>query len=396
MTTIKGQESLLVEVFPRKNSQSVCSCCGNTAPGYDSSSSPRMFQFVPLWGFQVYLIYVMRRVECINCGIKVEGVPWADGKSPLTRSYQLFLAKWARRLSWKETADAFKTSWDNVFVSVKSIVEYGMKNRTLTNITAIGVDEWQWSRGHCYVTLVYQIDEGCKRLLYIAEERTEKSFLKFFELIGPETSSQIKYVCSDMWQAYLKVIKNKIPNALHILDRFHIVANLNKAINEIRASEARKMVKEGFISILTHTKYCFLKNPENLTEKQRAKLDDVLQYDLKSVRAYLLKEAFQLFWTYSSPHWAGWYLDKWCTRAMRSKLDPMKKFAKSIRKHRPLIMNYFKAKKQFSSGVVEGMNRKINLTTRKAFGFRTFNALEIALYHTMGKLPEPKSTHEFF
>src|SRR5690606_783843 len=150
----------------------------------------------------------------------------------------------------------------------------------------------------------------------------------------------------------------------NILDRFHIVANLNKALNEIRASEARKLKAEG-CDTLTHTKYVFLKNPENLTPKQELKLEDVLRFNLKSVRAYLLKESFQHFWSYESPYWAQWYLKKWCARAMRSKLDPIKKFVKSIRKHEPLIMNYFKAKKEFSSGVVEGMNRKVNLATRK-------------------------------
>jgi transposase len=199
-----------------------------------------------------------------------------------------------------------------------------------------------------------------------------------------------------MWRPYLKVIAKKAPQALHILDRFHIVANLQNAVNEVRAGEARKMKQDGYEDVLKHTKYCFLKNPGNLTSAQKLKLKDVLQYDLKSVRAYLLKESFQHFWTYSSPYWAQWYLQKWCIRAMRSKLEPMKKFARSVRKHQPLIMNYFKAKKQFSSGVVEGMNRKVNLATRKAYGFRTFNALETALYHTMGGLPEPESTHEFF
>jgi len=148
--------------------------------------------------------------------------------------------------------------------------------------------------------------------------------------------------------------------------------------------------------VLKHTKYCFLKNPENLTDNQRLKLDDVLQYDLKSVRAYLLKESFQHFWTYDSPYWAEWYLKKWCARANRSRLPPIKRFVAMIRKHRPLIMNYFKAKKRFSSGVVEGINRKINLATRKAYGFRTFNALQTALFHTMGDFPEPESTHDFF
>lgn len=396
LAVIKGRESLVIDVVPRKNSSPICSGCSSPAPGYDRSNKPRLFQFVPMWGFLVFLSYHMRRVSCPRCGVKVEKVPWADGKSQMTHVYQIFLARWARMLSWKETARAFRTTWDNVYVSVRAVVDYGLKHRCLEGIKAIGVDEIQWRRGHDYLTLVYQIDEGCRRLLYVAEERTVKSLLGFFRKLGPELSSQIRYVCSDMWKPYLKVIRKKAPQALHILDRFHIVANLGKAINEIRAGEARKMKQNGYEEVLTHTKYCFLKNPENLTEKQKLKLSDVLQYDLKSVKAYLLKEAFQPFWTYRSPYWAEWYLNKWCARAMRSNLDPIKKFVKSLRKHQPLIMNYFKAKKRFSSGVVEGMNRKVNLATRKAYGFRTFNAIETALYHNMGDLPEPETTHEFF
>lgn len=396
LDVIKGRESLVVDVVARKNSRAVCSGCSTPAPSYDRSKEPRLFQFVPMWGLLVFLRYHMRRVDCPRCGVKVEKVPWADGKSRMTHVYQLFLARWARMLSWKETAAAFRTTWDNVYVSVRAVVDYGLERRCLEGIKAIGVDEIQWRRGHDYLTLVYQIDEGCRRLLYVAEERTVRSLLGFFRNLGPELSSQIRYVCSDMWRPYLKVIRKKAPHALHILDRFHIVANLGKAINEIRAGEARKMKQEGYEEVLTHTKYCFLKNPENLTEKQELKLSDVLQYDLKSVRAYVLKEAFQHFWTYNSPYWAEWYLNKWCTRAMRSKLEPIKKFVRSLRKHQPLIMNYFKAKKRFSSGVVEGLNRKVNLATRKAYGFRTFNAIETALYHNMGNLPEPETTHEFF
>lgn len=393
---VKGQESVVAHVEPRKNGFASCSCCARRAPGYDRSTEARLFQMVPLWGIQVFLSYRLRRVNCPRCGVKVERVPWARGKSTLTDAYRIFLSRWARLLSWKETAEAFRTTWDKVYDSVHMVVAYGLEHRSLDGIEAIGVDEVQWRRGHDYITLVYQINEGSRRLLYVAKDRTVKSMLGFFRMLGAEGSSRIKYVCSDMWKPYLKVIAKKAPGALHILDRFHIVANLQKAVNEVRATEARKMKTNGYEDVLSHTKYCFLKNPENLTKKQKLKLKDVLQYDLKSVRAYLLKEAFQQFWTYKSPYWADWYLRKWCARAMRSKLDPIKKFARSVRKHRPLIMNYFKAKKQFSSGVVEGLNRKVNLTTRKAYGFRTFDALETALYHTMGNLPEPESTHEFF
>jgi transposase len=394
---LQGEDRLVVSVEPRRNSKPICSCCDKPAPCYDhGNGEARLFQFVPLWGFLVYFSYCMRRVNCNRCGVKVERVPWAEGKTSQTKAYQLFLARWARRLSWKETADVFRTSWDSVFAAVRAVVDYGLRHRCLSGIEAIGVDEVQYRKGHNYMTLVYQIDEGSRRLLYIAEKRTVKSLLKFFRHVGPEVCSEIRFVCSDMWRPYLKVIRKKLPHALHILDRFHIVANLNKALNEVRAQEASVFQSCGAGQVLKHTKYCFLKNPENLTEKQKLKLSDILKLDIKSVRAYLLKEQFQHFWSYSSPYWAEWFLNKWCDRAMRSRLDPIKKFVRSIRQHQPLIMNYFKARKRFFAGVVEGLNRKVNLATRKAYGFRTFNALETALYHTMGDLPEPESTHEFF
>ncbi len=394
--SVKGRLCVVAEIQPRKGSKAICSSCGGKARLYDRRAEGRLFDFVPIWGYKCYFSYRMRRVDCRSCGVKTERVPWAEGKSPITRAYELFLAQWARRLCWKQVAEAFHTSWDSVFRSVKRVVQYGLERRDLEDIGAIGVDEWCKGKGHNYVTLVYQIDQGSRRLLFVSEKRTVKSLLRFFRMLGQRRYSKIRYVCSDMWRPYLKVIAKKIPQALHVLDRFHIVANLNKALSEIRAGEARRMKAEGYQEVLKNTKYCFAKNPENLTDKQRAKLEDVMQYDLKSVKAYLLKESFQALWTYTSAHWAQWYLRKWCYRAARSKLDPIKKFVKSVRKHEKLIINYFRARKRLSSGIVEGLNRNVNLATRKAYGYRTFDALQVALYHTLGDLPEPKSTHQFF
>lgn len=393
---ISGKASLVIEIEARKNGKPTCSECGRPGTIYDYTSQTRLFEFVPIWGYPVYFRYRKRRVNCVRCGVKVEQVPWSDGKQHLTRVYQNYLAMWATRLSWQEVARSFRTSWDHVYRSVKSVVEYGLAHRSLTNIKAIGVDEIQYAKGHQYLTLVYQLDAGQKRLLHIAPKRTVKSFLSFFRLLGRERYEAIGYVCSDMWKPYLKVIRKKLPKALHILDRFHIVAKLNKAVDEVRRIEVKRLAEEGYEDALTHTKYCFLKNEENLTEKQRLKLTDVLQLDLKSVRAYLLKESFQLFWQYSAPYWARWYLQKWCTRAMRSKLDPIKKFVKTVRRHEDLMMNWFKAKKAYSSGTVEGLNRKVNLVTRRAYGYKSFEVMKIALYHTMGQLPVPESTHRFY
>ena len=396
--TLTGEGSacrIIAELKPRANGKPRCSGCGEIRPGYDTSRTPRLFEFVPLWNIPVFLSYSMRRVCCPDCGVKVETIPWATGKHSCCDVYRHFLARWARRLSWKETAACFHTSWDNVCRSVRWVVDYGLKHRDLENITALGVDEVAYSKGHQYMTLIYQIDRGAKRLLGVVIDRKTEALEGFFHEFGAKRCARIKVVCSDMWKPYLNVIARMLPAALNVLDRFHIVKKLSEAVDEVRRQETRRLKSEGCEPVLTGSRYCFLKRPGNLTENQKTKLTDVLKLDLKTVRAYLLKESFDAFWQYSSPRWAKWYLKKWCTRAMRSRLDPMKKFVRTLRAHEELLMNYFKAGKTYSSGIVEGLNLRINLSMRKAFGYRSFELLRTSLFHTLGDLPEPKFTHEF-
>ena len=383
-----------IDVRARKGSKANCSGCGKPASGYDQLGQ-RRFEFVPIWGYLVVLLYCMRRVACRRCGVKVEEVPWGTGKHQLTKAYMLFLAQWARKLSWKDTAVSFHTSWEKVHQSIAYVVEWGLLHRQLGPIRAIGVDEVAYGKGQKYLTLVYQIEAHCTRLLWVGEERTKASFQRFFDLIGTELSQGIEFVCSDMWKPYLDLIKTNCTGALNILDRFHVVAKLNLAINDIRAAENRRLIRDGFEPVLQKSRWCLLKRPENLTDQQRVKLKDVLGYNLKTVRAYLFKEYFQKFWKYDSPTWAGKFLDQWCTEVMRSRIEPLKKFARTMRTHRELLLNYFRARKQFSSGVIEGLNNKVKVTMRKSYGFRTFKATELALYHVLGKLPAPQMAHRF-
>lgn len=379
----------------RHGSKGKCSGCGHPGPTYDHLGV-RRFEFVPFWGFAVFLLYCMRRIDCRRCGVKVEALPWGHGKNQMTTAYVLFLAHWARKLSWKETALSFRTSWDKVCKAVEVVVQWGLDHRELGQIGAIGVDEIAYAKGHKYLTLVYQIDADCTRLLWIGKERTVATFNQFFDMIGTELTEGIEFVCSDMWRPYLRVIRERCTNALNILDRFHIVAKLNEAVNDVRAAESRTLAQNGLEPVLTKTRWCVLKRKENLTGQQKVRLRDLLKYNLQTVRAYLLKEQFQQFWNYNSPTWAGKFLDEWTTLVMRSRIEPMKKFARTLRNHRELLLNYFRAKKQFSSGVVEGLNNKVKVTMRKSYGFRTFRITEIALYHALGRLPEPELTHRFY
>jgi len=390
-----GHLVLGIDIRPRAKSRAVCSGCGRRRPGYDMLPV-RRFEFVPLWGIQVFFLYPLRRVNCPTCGVKVERVPWAQGKSHLTTTYAWFLAGWAKRLSWKDVARVFRTSWDSVVRSVKMAVAWGLEHRDLDTVTAIGIDEIAWGRGQRkYATLVYQIDAGAKRLLWIGRERTEKTLRRFFTMLGTERSQRLRFVCSDMWKPYLNVIAERASQAVNVLDRFHIMAHLSKAIDEVRAKEFKDLRKKGKAAVLSKSRWCLLKRPENLTEAQGIKLRELLACNLKTVRAYLLKEDFQWFWTYVSPAWAGKFLDGWCRRVMRSRLTPMKKVAKMLRAHHDLLLNWFRARGRIALGAVEGFNNKAKLTTKRAYGFRSYDLLELALYQTLGDLPEPEVTHRF-
>jgi transposase len=143
------------------------------------------------------------------------------------------------------------------------------------------------------VTLVYQINEECKRLLYVEQNRSDESLRSFFRGLSEEEKGGIRCVCSEMWQPYLKVIREQIGQAVHVLDRFPIMTHVSKAVDEVRASESRDLKRSGTAPVLKHTRWCLLKRLENLTESQSVRLRELVQLNLRTVRAYLLKEEFQ-------------------------------------------------------------------------------------------------------
>jgi len=392
---VKGTPTLEITIVPRRGSQGICSGCHRRCRGYDRLKE-RRFEHIPFWGFLVFFLYVPRRVECPRCGICVELMPWCKGKSHLTVSYSWYLSDWALRLSWQEVAHCFRSTWYYVYSAVEMAVEYGRSRMDLEGITSIGIDEVKWRKGKRYLTLVYQIDDHCKRLLWVGANRTKTTLKEFFTWFGSQRTQKLKFVCSDIWLAYINTVKELASQAVHVLDRFHIMVQINKAIDKVRADEVRKLKAKKKCPILKRTRWIFLKNKENLTLKQDQKLVELLRQNLKTVKSYLLKEYFQRLWEYLSPYWAGQFIDRWTKKVMYSRIEPMKKVARTIREHKPLILNWFKAKKKISQGVVEGMNYKAKLAFKNSYGFRTIKAVEIRLYHVLGNLPKLQTTHTFF
>lgn len=388
-----------VHLVPKKGSMGTCSCCGQLAAGYDTLPQ-RRWQYLPILCFVVWLIYAPRRVNCPRCGVKVERLTWCDGKSPYSLPLMHFLARWARRISWLECAKVFGVSWDAVYRSVQWLVSFGLKHRKLDAVEAIGVDELHWRKGkksENFLTLVYQVCAGQRRLLWVGKTRKEatlKRGLSALEAECPGFCSRIKVACSDMWKPFLKVIRMKLPKALNVLDRFHIVGHLNRAVDEVRRGEQAKLGKAAKQRV-KGGRFTLLRKGSRVRGKAREKLNDMLYALHDTATAWMLKEAFGRFWKYRSVTWANAWLGNWIELTKRKNLKPMVRVAKMLERHRDLLMNYFRARREFSSAVVEGLNNKARVSLAKSYGHRSYDVLEVALYHALANLPEPPLTHKF-
>lgn len=388
-----------IRVEPHQSIGAKCSQCRRPAPGYDRLPE-RAWLFVPLWGIKTYFLYASRRVECPEHGVVVEHIPWSDGKRPVTLTMMCFLSRWARRLSWRETARAFQTSWECVYRSVQWFVQWGLAHRKLENVQSLGVDELHWGkskRADNFLTVIYQIDSHCRRLLWVGKRRTQATLRRGLAALGAEVVSGLRFVCSDMWRPYLNVIAAQAGQALHVLDRFHITTHLNQALDQVRRAETGRLraAASAQAAHLKNMRWKLLRRGSRVRGKARCQLNALVASKLTTARAWILKEAFEHFWSYRSLTWACYFLDYWTWRALRSRIEPMMRVARMLRAHQELILNWFRAKGEISSGAVEGLNNKIRVVTRRSYGFRTYDAMEIALYHTLGRLPEPELTHRF-
>jgi len=398
---IGAQRKMRIEVRlvadPRRKAR--CSRCEQACSCYDTQPE-RRWDFVPLWNLPVELVYAPRRVDCPQDGVVIEHLPWSAGKSPYTKAFMLFLARWARRLSWKETATIFGASWDAVHRSVEWVVAWGLAHRSLDGVSALGIDELHWGRGKKsanFLTLIYQIDLGTRRLLWIGRKRKEATLKQGFAWLEQAHTGflqGIKVVCSDMWKPYLKVIAAKTAGALNVLDPFHIAQHLNSAVDEVRRGEQGRLSRAGKVSV-KRGRFLLLRRGTRVRGHARATLQAVLRSLRQTSRAWELKESFRQFWTYRSETWAGAFLREWTTRALRSRLKPLRKVALMMRSHHDLLLNYFRAKRQYNSAVVEGLNNKVRVTLSRSYGHRSFEVLQLVLYHNLGTLPEPELTHRF-
>ena len=331
------------------------------------------------------LRYRPRRVECPRCGVRVEDFPWAEPWARVTAALSNAVAVLARELSWQGTARQYGLNWKSVATIVKRAVQYGLRHRKRPPVHVIGIDEVSRRKGQVYLTVVYDLER--RVLLWVGDDRTEEAVRPFFtKQMGLRRCRTLQVVCMDMWAAYAKLVRQHAPNAQILFDRFHIVKHLHEAVDTVRRELWRRLTSKERTSF-QGTRWLLLKNPWNLQDSQKERLSTLVQWNTPLVRAWYLKEAFQLFWTYKQPWRAQQHLYKWIRSAMRSKLDAFKKFAQMLRNHLDGILPWTKIR--VSNGAVEGMNNKIKSISHRSFGFRTAENFIAAIYHSCARLPLP-------
>jgi len=276
-----------------------CGVCRQRCRKVHSVRKEREWRDLSMRKLPLKLRYRPRRVECPRCGLRVEDVPWAEPWARVTAALSNAVARLARELSWQGTARQYGLNWKSVATIVKRAVQYGLKNRARPAVHAIGIDEVSRRKGQVYLTVVYDLER--RVLLWVGEDRTEEAVKKFFtEEMGPRRCHTLQVVCMDMWAAYANLVRQHARNGQILFDRFHIVKHLNEAVDEVRRAEMQRLTKKEKV-IFKRSRWLLLKNPWNLNGDQKERLSTLVRWNTPIVRAYYLKEAFQLFWDYKQP-----------------------------------------------------------------------------------------------
>lgn len=365
-----------------------CGVCRRRCRHVHSIREERQWRDLSMRKATLILRYRPRRIDCPRCGIRVEDFPWAEPWARVTRALGNAVARLARELSWQGTARQYGLNWKTVAGIVRRAVQYGLRKRQRPPVHVIGIDEVSRRKGQVYLTVVYDLER--RVLLWVGEDRTEEAVKPFFtEAMGRRRCATLRVVCVDMWAAYANLVEEYARNAQILFDRFHIVKHLNEAVDEVRRSEMRRLVGKEKAEFKS-TRWLLLKNPWNLTTDQQERLSTLVRLNLPIVRAWYLKEAFQLFWDYRQPARAKAHLEKWMNSAMRSRLEPLKRFVRMLRSHLGGILAWTNIR--LSNGALEGMNNKIKSISHRSFGFRSAENFIAAIYHCCARLPLPEES----
>ena len=371
-------EGLYVHVRPSWR-RPRCGRCRKKAPGYDSQPL-RCWRHLSWGRVAAQLVYAPRRVKCTKCGVRSEALPWAQGNTRFTLDFEEMSAYLAQLTDKTKVTELMGISWQTVGKIVERVVQRRLDNTRLDNLERIGVDEFSYRKRHRYLTIV--VDHDSRRVVWARGGHNSEALEEFFKELGLDRCFNIKEVTIDMSAAYLKAVKDWLPQATVIFDRFHVQRLASEAVDEVRRSIVREIDDAEEASAIKGTRFALLKNPWDLTRSEKIKLSELQRKNRTLYRAYLLKETLARALDYLQPKRATDTLTEWLAWASRSKLKPFVKAARTIRKHFDGILAY--VKNRLTNGFTEGINNKLRMVARRAFGFHSADALIAMLFLTCG------------
>jgi transposase len=377
-----------VDVFVEHASDAVWGCpvCGKAAAVYDHAAE-RSWRHLDSCQLRTFLHARVPRVKCEEHGVHLAKVPWAEARSRFTMLMERMIIDVICQCSTITGAcSIMRVSWDEAFGVMQRAVERGRARKQTVGggVTPhIGVDEKAFRKGHSYLTVVCDLDRSSVE--YVAENRTSESLAGYYASLTPEQREGIEAVAMDMWEPYVQATKQGLPRpgGKIVYDRFHIMKNMNEALDKVRLAEHREISSWG-CQMLKGSKHWWLYGKENLPERYGEDFGKVRDAKLKTSRAWAIKETLRELWSYTSKQAAGAFFGQWFGWAKRSKLRPVKQVADMIKTRLEGVLNY--CEHPITNGVAEGLNSRIMTIKRKCCGFRNIENFKTAIYFHCGKL----------
>lgn len=358
-----------------------CPECGTGCTIADHAPE-RTWRHLDTMQFETRLRARVPRTDCKACGVKTTSVPWAGKHSRFTLMFEAFAIHVIEACGTvKSAAGLLGLDWDSVHRIMERAVERGLERRELESLRYVGIDEKSFRRGHSYISLLSDLTGS--RVLEVVEDRTEEAAEGLWKDLPGEQKQQIEAVAVDMWPAFANSVKTNAPQAEIVHDRFHISKHLNEAVDRVRRSEHKVLQRTGD-DRLKGSKHLWLFNPENLSDDRWIEFETLKDQELKTSRGWAIKEQFRWFWEYRYAGNARKFFDRWYGWATHSRLKPIIKVAKMLKRHLDNILTYFRHK--ITNAVSEGFNSRIQSIKSQARGFRAFRNFRTRILFHCGKL----------
>ncbi len=372
-----------VHIEPESGTELVCPRCGTVCSGYDKRQ--RKWRHLDTCQYRTILVAEVPRVNCPAHGVLTVDVPWAEPGAGYTALFEALVIDWLQEASTQAVARLMDLSWNAIDGIMQRAVKRGLARREVIPPKRIGVDETSFRKRHDYVTVVSDPTRKQGPVLYVADERTKQSLASYYNTLTQKQKSGIESVSMDMWPAYINATLKHIPDAREKIafDKFHVAKYLGEAVDKVRRAEHKELMKAGWED-LKGTKYDWLTKPANKSHKQRLAFTALRESSLKTARAWAIKEFGMRLWHYVSRTWAekGW--KRWLAWAVRSRLDPVKKVAKTIKEHLWGILNAVVL--GVDNGHAESINSRIQMIKIRSRGFRNKERFRNAIYFHLGGL----------